>query len=77
MEELGDVDVMTYRGDRVIRELMDKICQLYREGVGVCKYYDGRREPACRLFRDEPGIIRELELAEEMHCPISPELKKI
>ncbi|MGQ9469504.1 MAG: hypothetical protein ACUVTD_06745 [Nitrososphaerales archaeon] len=68
---------MSYRDDRIIRELMDKICGLYREGYGICEYYDESKEPACRLFRDEPAIIRQLELSEERYCPISPKPKKI
>lgn len=76
MEELGEVDVMTYRHDQIIKELINKTCELYHKAVGACEYYDESTEPLCRLFRDEPAIIRRLELSEETLCPIRSKLKK-
>ncbi|MCP8305020.1 MAG: hypothetical protein H3Z50_06105 [archaeon] len=72
MEDLGPEDVIDYREDRVIRKLLNEICKLYREEVSECEHYDESKEPKCKLVRDEPEIIRRLELCEESLCPIRP-----
>ena len=60
----GVEPVMMYRHDPIIHEAISKIRGLYRKGEEICaRYHLG--EETCRMFRDEPAIIRRLELSEE------------
>lgn len=69
MGELGELDVMSYRKDPVIKKLMIKICTLNSEGVGQCENFDDKKDPVCKLLRAEPQLIKRLELSEERLCP--------
>lgn len=63
-KQTGGEPVMMYRHDSVIREAISKIRGLYRKGEEMCvRYHLG--EKMCKIFRDEPTIIRRLELSEE------------
>ena len=62
--QTGGEPVIMYRHDPVIREAISKIRGLYRKGEEICmRYHLG--EKTCRIFRDEPAIVRRLELSEE------------
>ncbi len=69
IKELGDVDMMTYRSDPVIKELQGEICKIYREAVAICKTY-GEASKICKLFMNEPGCLTQLMLSEEVTCPV-------
>jgi len=73
VKELGEIDVMSYRQDNVIRESIHQICEKYQKVFNSCTYLDDDAAPFCRLFRDEPAIIRRLELSEEKLCPLRPD----
>ncbi len=63
-KQTGGEPVIMYRHDPIIREAISKIRGLYRKGEEICaRYHLG--EKTCRIFRDEPAIIRRLELSEE------------
>jgi regulator of replication initiation timing len=60
----GEEPVMMYRHDPIIHEAMGKIRGLYHKGEEICaRYHLG--EKTRKFFRDEPAIIRRLELSEE------------
>jgi len=75
MKEIGDVDIMTYRNDSIIRELQGKICEIYRQGVSYCKTY-GEATTICKIFQGEPSCLLQLMLSEELTCPIPPAKKE-
>ncbi len=63
-KQTGGEPVIVYRHDPIISEAISKIRDLYRKGEEICaRYHLG--EKTCRIFRDEPAIIRRLELSEE------------
>jgi predicted S18 family serine protease len=68
--ELGDEDVMTYRHDETIMNAIENICALYTRIHEECEYLDERSEPMCGVFREEPEILKRLELTEEELCPL-------
>ncbi len=68
--ELGDVDVMTIRRDPEVNELLAKVCRIYSEGGTECSHRHSVGRQVCDLFRDEPDVVRWLELSEEKICPI-------
>ncbi len=70
VQELGDVDVMTIRNDREINDLLARICRLYSEGGAACTRRGSAGKQVCELFKDEPEVVRWLELSEEKICPI-------
>ena len=60
----GEEPVIMSRHDPIIREAISKIRGLYRKGEEICaRYHLG--EKTFKFFRDEPAIIRRLELSEE------------
>ena len=63
-KQTGGEPVTMYRNDPLIREAISKIRGLYRKGEEICVRYH-LEEKTCRIFRDEPAIIRQLELSEE------------
>jgi len=72
IEELGNVDMMTYRSDPVIKELQSEICRIYRKAVAVCKTY-GEASKICKIFMKEPNCLTQLMLSEEVACPVGSE----
>lgn len=63
-KQTGGEPVIMYRHDPIIREAIRKMRVLYRKGEEICvRYHLG--EEMCKIFRDEPAIIRQLELSEE------------
>lgn len=68
--ELGDEDVMTYRHDETIRNAIENICALYIRINEECEYLNKQSEPMCEVFKEEPEILKRLELTEEELCPI-------
>lgn len=68
--ELEDVDVMTIRRDPEINELLARVCRIYSEGGAECTHRHSLGKQVCDLFRDEPEVVRWLELSEENICPI-------
>ena len=63
-KQTGGEPVIMYRHDPIIREAIRKMRSLYRKGEEICVHYhlgEGMR----KIFRDEPVIIRQLELSEE------------
>ncbi|MCP8304357.1 MAG: hypothetical protein H3Z50_02650 [archaeon] len=72
IRELGDVDIMTYRSDPVIKGLQDDICKIYRSAVRSCKTY-GEASGICKLFMSEPGCLTQLMLSEEVACFVEAE----
>ena len=63
-KQTGGEPVMMYRHDPIIREAISKIRGLYRKGEEICvRYHLG--EKTCKFFRDEPAIVRQMELSEE------------
>jgi hypothetical protein len=75
IQELGDVDIMTYRNDPQVKELRGKICDLYREATNMCKTY-GEALKVCEVFKEEPTCLTQLMLSEELTCPIPPAKKE-
>jgi len=75
IKELGDIDIMTYRSDPLIRELRSKICELYRKAISICKTY-GEALKVCEAFRENPVCLAQLMLSEELTCPTSAEETK-
>lgn len=63
-KQTGGEPVIMYRHDPTIHEAISKIRGLYRKGEEICARYH-LEEKTCRIFRDEPAIIRRLELSEE------------
>ena len=62
--QTGGEPVIMYRHDPIISEAISKMRRLYHNGEKICaRYHLG--EKTCRIFRDEPAIIRRLELSEE------------
>ena len=70
IDELGDEDVMAYRHDETIKNTIENICALYTRIHKECEYLDESSEPMCGVFREEPEILRRLELTEEELCPL-------
>jgi len=63
-KQTGGEPVTMYRNDPIIREAISKIRGLYRKGEEICvRFHLG--EKTCQFFRDEPAIVRRLELSEE------------
>ena len=63
-KQTGGEPVMMYRHDPIIREAIIKIRGLYHKGEEMCvRYHLG--EKTYKFFRDEPAIIKQLELSEE------------
>lgn len=63
-KQTGGEPVIMYRHDSIIREAIRKMRGLYHKGEEMCvRYHLGER--MCKFFRDEPAIIRQLELSEE------------
>jgi len=63
-KQTGGEPVIMYRHDPIIREAIRKMRVLYRKGEEICvRYHLG--ETTYKFFRDEPAIIRQLELSEE------------
>lgn len=63
-KQTGGEPVIMYRHDSIIREAIRKMRGLYRKGEDICvRYHLG--EGMRKIFRDEPAIIRQLELSEE------------
>ncbi len=67
IKELGDVDIMTYRSDPVIKSLQNDVCKLYRNAVRSCSTYGGASE-ICKLFMSEPACLTQLMLSDEVAC---------
>ena len=72
VKELGDVDVMTIRRDPEINELLARVCRVYAEGGAECAARGSPERQVCDLFRDEPDVVRWLELSEENICRFLP-----
>jgi len=68
IKEIGNVDIMTYRSDPIIKELRRKICDLYRKAVNKCKTYDEALK-VCEFFGGNPTCLAQLMLSEELTCP--------
>ncbi len=71
IKEIGEMDIMTYRSDPVLKELRGKICELYRKAANICKTYE-EATGICELFKEEPVCLTQLMLSEELVCPIPP-----
>ena len=69
IKEIGEVDIMTYRSDLVIKNLREKLCELYRQAVNSCNTY-GDASKVCTVFREEPTCLTQLMLSEELACPV-------
>jgi hypothetical protein len=76
INELGNEDVMSYRHDTKIKTLVNEICEIYAEGNEECQHKNEQGDPICALFKEEPEVIRRLELTEEIMCPIREASKK-
>lgn len=68
MNELGDIDIMTYRSDKEINDIRDEICVLYRKAIKFCNTYK-EAEKVCDTFKKYPGCLNQLMLSEELSCP--------
>ena len=68
-KQTGGEPVIMYRNDSIIREAISKMRDLYREGEEICVHYH-LGEKTSKIFRDEPAIIKQLELSEEELCPL-------
>jgi hypothetical protein len=75
INQLGDEDVMTYRHDEEIKNSIEKICELYMKIYEECEHFNKWSDPSCRLLKDEPEILKRLELTEEELCPLRAQKK--
>jgi len=72
IKELGNVDMMIYRSDPIIKELQSEIRKIYRKAVAICKTY-GEASEICKLFMKEPSCLTQLMLSEEVACSVGSE----